>query len=73
MITVLTRSPGVDSVFTLPPLVTRVELKDGTVLIVRERAADLQDLVARDAPGQVGLTTDAGQVLVTVAEIARVD
>jgi hypothetical protein len=71
-ITVLTRSPGVDIAFTLPPLVTRIELKDGTVLMVQERAADLEALVARRAPGQVGLTTAAGQVLVTVADIARV-
>jgi hypothetical protein len=59
-------------VFTLPRLVTRVELRDGTVLFVQERATDLQALVDRAAPGQVGLTTDAGQVLVTVADIARV-
>ncbi len=58
--------------FTLPRLVTRVELRNGTVLFVQERAADLQALVDRAAPGQVGLTTDTGQVLVTVADIARV-
>ncbi len=51
---------------------TRVHLTDGTVLHVHERAEDLRALVERGAPGQVGLTTAHGQVLVAVADIASV-
>jgi len=53
---------------------TRVHLTDGRVLVVQERAGDLQALVDRRAPGQVGVTTASGErVLVDVAAIVRVD
>jgi len=53
---------------------TRLTLTDGTVLLVHERADDLRALVERDAPGQVGLSTQDGhRVLVAVADILSVD
>jgi len=52
---------------------SRVELKDGSVLIARVDPSELRALVDRSAPGRVGLPTREGHRLVPVREIARVD